>query len=161
MRKKLITALVLGACVGTQAFAAPAPAAPQVKQGVINFALTRQYQVQPNTNIFIPAPLVYSTKTAKVATLDVIHAISMVLYGAPNHFSSKAVLILGKGAEYQNESENNENHNPELSGFYGTFSPSDWQFNALLNGNVALDNGRNHQLNEAAFYYSGASTDYV
>src|ERR1039458_6790194 len=67
MRKKLITALVLGACVGTQAFAAPAPAAPQVKQGVINFALTRQYQVQPNTNIFIPAPLVYSTKTDRNA----------------------------------------------------------------------------------------------
>src|ERR1039457_5539408 len=72
MRKKLITALVLGACVGTQAFAAPAPAVFQVKQGVINFALTRQYQVQPNTNIFIPAPLVYSTKTAKIATLNVI-----------------------------------------------------------------------------------------
>ena len=160
MRKKLITALVLGACVGTQAFAAPAPAAPQVKQGVINFALTRQYQVQPNTNIFIPAPLVYSTKTAKITSLNVIQAISEVLYGAPNHFSSKAVLILGKGAEYQYE-DNNVNHNPELSGFFGTYSPLDDMFDASQNGNVALDNGRNHQLNEAAFYYSGASTDYV
>ena len=161
MRKKLITALVLGACVGTQAFAAPAPAAPQVKQGVINFALTRQYQVQPNTNIFIPAPLVYSTKTAKVATLNVIQAISEVLYGAPNHFSSKAVLILGKGAEWQGESLNNWDHNPELSGFYGTFSPSDWQFNALLNGNVALDNGRNHHLNNALMYYSNVTNKWV
>jgi hypothetical protein len=161
MRKTLITALVLGACVGTQAFAAPAPAAFQVKQGVINFALTRQYQVQPNTNIFIPAPLVYSTKTAKVATLNVIQAISEVLYGTPNHFSSKAVLILGKGAEWHGESLDNWDHNPELSGFFGTFSPLNWMFDAAQNGNVALDNGRNHHLNDAAMYYANVTNKWV
>jgi hypothetical protein len=159
MRKKLIIALVLGACVGTQAFAAPA--VYQTKEGVINFALTRQYQYQPNTTVFIPAPTTYVTKTAKITSASVIQAISEVLYGTPNHFTPKAVLILGKGAEMQNYYYNgaltpststmgyydNLNHNPELSGFFGTFDPSDWMFDASQNGNVALDNGRNHHLN--------------
>lgn len=151
MRKTLITALVLGACVGTQAFAA-APVAFQVKEGVINFALTRQYQYQPNTNVFIPAPFVYSTKTAKITSANVIQAISMVLYGTPGHFSSKAVLILGKGAEIDLA---NWDHNPELSGFFGTFSPDNGQFDADLNGNVTLDNGRNHRINYVHYDING------
>jgi hypothetical protein len=157
MRKKLITALVLGACVGTQGFAATA--VMQTKEGVINFALTRQYQYQPNTTVFIPAPLVYSTKTAKITTTSVIQAISIVLYGTPNHFTSKAVLILGKGGEWHGEDIANWDHNPELTGFFGTFSPDNWEFDSDLNGNVALDNGRNHHLN----YYVDANgdTNYV
>jgi hypothetical protein len=154
MRKTLITALVLGACVGTQAFAA-APAAFQTKEGVINFALTRQYQYQPNTNVFIPAPLVYSTKSAKITSANVIQAISMVLYGTPGHFSSKAVLILGKGGEWHGQSLDNWDHNPELTGFFGTFSPDNWEFSADLNGNVALDNGRNHHLNYVSYDING------
>ena len=158
MRKTLITALVLGACVGTQAFAATAVF--QTKEGVMNFALTRQYQYQPNTTVFMnPAPLVYSTKTAKITTTSVIQAISQALYGTPNHFTSKAVLILGKGGEIHGQGYvYNLDHNPELSGFFGTFSPENWKFDSDLNGNVTLDNGRNHHLN---YFGTDPSTNFV
>jgi hypothetical protein len=156
MRKKLITALVLGACVGTQAFAATT-ATYQVKQGVINFALTRQFQSQPNITNFIPAPLVYKTSTAKIATVNVLNAISWSMYGIPNQFTSKAQLIFGPGGEVHGDEIYNLDHNPELAGFFGTFGGpvtsdidaihTEWVFSAANNGNVTLDNGRNHHIN--------------
>jgi hypothetical protein len=103
MRKKLITALVLGACVGTQAFA------QNTKIDTITFALTVQGQSSVSTSTAINAgnwsapPNHYKTATKKLTQADIIQAISFGEYGNPGFYSSKATLMLVQG---------------ELSGFF-------------------------------------------
>ncbi len=103
MRKKLITALVLGACVGTQAFA------QNTKQDTITFALTAQGQSSVSTTTAANAgnwssfPTHYKTATSKLTQVDIMRAIAIVLHGNPNYYSSKATLMLVQG---------------ELSGFF-------------------------------------------
>ena len=103
MRKKLITALVLGACVSMQVFA-------QNKEDTITFSLTAQGQTSVSTSTAVNAgrwsdpPTHYKTGTKKLTQTDIIKAISIVMHGTPNWYSSKASLVLVQG---------------ELSGFLG------------------------------------------
>jgi hypothetical protein len=103
MRKKLITALVLGACVGTQAFA------QNTKQDTITFALTVQGQSSVSTSTAINAgnwsapPTHYKTGTTKLTQMDIIKSIGYIMYGNAGYYSSKATLMLVQG---------------ELSGFF-------------------------------------------
>jgi hypothetical protein len=103
MRKKLIIALVLGACVGTQAFA-------QVKEDVITFSLTGQKQVSVSTSataqnagLWTQEPHYYKTGTQKVTDQDIIKFIAYVKHGNANYYSTRAKLVLVQG---------------ELSGFF-------------------------------------------
>jgi hypothetical protein len=104
MKRTLITAAVLAALAGTQAFA------QNTKQGVITFALTGQRQVSVSTSknannvgTWDQYPSSYKTQNAALNTLNVLQSISMVLHGTPSFYSSKAQLVLVQG---------------ELSGFF-------------------------------------------
>ena len=105
MRKKLITALVLGACVGTQAFA------QNTKQDTITFALTVQGQSSVSTSTVAnqgnwdAPPTHYKTKTTKLTQTDIIRSIGYIMSGDwnPSYYSTKASLVLVQG---------------ELSGFF-------------------------------------------
>ena len=105
MRKKLITALVLGACVGTQVFADTL-----VKQDTITFSLTgvKQSSVSTSSSVanagnWSSGPMYYKTAAVKMTDKDIIKDIASVLYQNPNHYSAKAKLVLVQG---------------ELSGFF-------------------------------------------
>jgi hypothetical protein len=111
MKRILITAFTLAACAGTQLFAQNA------KEDVLTFNLSRQYQVSDSTSssaanagLWTAPPTVYKTKTAKLATADILRAISVVLYANPNAYSSSAKLVLVQG---------------ELGGFFGIRNPID------------------------------------
>jgi hypothetical protein len=99
MRKKLITALVLGACVGTQAFA------QNIKQDTITFSLTEQGQASVSTSPsvanagnFSQGPLYYKTVTKKLTQTDVMKAIAYVLHNKnAGFYSSQASLVLVQG----------------------------------------------------------------
>jgi hypothetical protein len=107
MKKTLITAVALAACAGTQLFAQNA------KQGVITFALTGQAQssvsdTTANNQGGWNSPAVtgkayYKTTSTKVATLNILQAIAIVLHNNAGFYSSKAQLVLVQ---------------PELSGFF-------------------------------------------
>jgi len=109
MKRILITAFTLAACAGTQLFAQNA------KEDVMTFNLSRQYQVSvsdssssANHGVWTAPPTVYKTKTTKLATADILRAISVVLYANPNAYSSSAKLVLVQG---------------ELGGFFGIRTP--------------------------------------
>jgi len=97
MRKKLITALVLGACLGTQAFA------QNTKQDTITFSLTVQEQASvststaPNAGNWSQGPLYYKTQTLKLTQTDILKAIAYVLHHNGTFYSPKASLILVQG----------------------------------------------------------------
>jgi hypothetical protein len=99
MRKKLITALVLGACVSMQVFA------QNIKEDKIAFALTVQGQSSVSTSAsvanagnFSQGPLYYKTVTKKMTQTDILKAIAYVLHkGAFNYYSSQASLQLVQG----------------------------------------------------------------
>jgi hypothetical protein len=97
MRKILITALVLGACVGTQAFA------QNTKQDTITFALTVQQQSSVSTSTALNAgnwsqgPQYYKTATTKLTQADILKAIAYVLHNNAGFYSSKASLQLVQG----------------------------------------------------------------
>jgi hypothetical protein len=110
MRKKLITALVLGACVSTQVFA-------QVKEDVITFSLTGQKQNSVSHSATVDnqgtwsglgdangtGPRFYKTATTKVTDQDIIKFIAYVKHHNALYYSTKAKLVLVQG---------------ELSGFF-------------------------------------------
>ena len=99
MRKKLITALVLGACVGTQAFA------QNIKQDTITFSLSLQGQSSVSTSPsaanagnFSQGPLYYKTKTTKFTQADLLKAISYVMHHHnAGYYTSQASLQLVQG----------------------------------------------------------------
>jgi len=105
MKKTLITAAALTACVGTSLLAQTQMA----KEDVITFALTGQYQnsvsstTSPNAGTWGSPPGYYKTASSKVATSYVIQCIGYVLHGNAGFYSSKAQLVLVQG---------------ELSGFF-------------------------------------------
>ena len=96
MRKKLITALVLGACVSMQVFASE-------KEDTITFSLTAQGQSSVSTSTAVNAgrwsdlPTHYKTTTKKLTQADIIKAIGIVLHGNAGWYSSKASLVLVQG----------------------------------------------------------------
>lgn len=108
MKRTVITAIALAACVGTPLFA------QNTKEGVITFALNGNYQTSVsdsstannqggwNTPAGIAAT-VYKTSSSKLATIDILHSIGIVLHGNAAYYSSKAQLVLVQG---------------ELSGFF-------------------------------------------
>jgi hypothetical protein len=105
MRKILITALVLGACVGTQAFAQTV-----VKQDTMTFSLTGVKQSSVSTSASVAnagnwsdGPMFYKTAPVKVTDKDIIKYIGKSLWKNANHYSTKAKLVLVQG---------------ELSGFF-------------------------------------------
>ncbi len=95
MKRKLITAVALAACAGTQLFA------QNTKQGVLTFALTQQKQVSVSTSSSAqnagswegPATS-YKTTTAQVKTANILQAIGAVLHGSAGYYSSKAQLVM-------------------------------------------------------------------
>jgi hypothetical protein len=100
MRKKLITALVLGACVGTQAFAQ----STYTREDVITFALTVQGQSSVSTSATVAnagnwsdLPTHYKTATKKLTQTDLLKAIAIVMHGNANYYSSQAKLVLVQG----------------------------------------------------------------
>ncbi len=103
MRKTLITALVLGACVSMQVFA------QNTKQDTITFALTVMGQASVSTSTAINAgnwsapPTHYVTRTNKLTQTDIMQAIGYILHDNSSYYSSKASLMLVQG---------------ELSGFF-------------------------------------------
>jgi len=103
MKKTLITAAALAACLGTPLLAQNA------KEDVLTFALTGQYQTSVsdssanNAGNWNPQPTNYKTATSKIATVNILQAIAIVLHGNAGYYSSKAQLVLVQG---------------ELSGFF-------------------------------------------
>ncbi len=113
MKKILITAAALVACAGTQLLA------QNVKQDILTFNLTRQYQLSVSDTTANDAgtwtapsgpPGYYKTQTTKLATADILRSIAVVLYGSANAYSSQAKLVLVQG---------------ELSGFFGLRTTTD------------------------------------
>jgi hypothetical protein len=105
MKKTLITALVLGACVSTPLFAQTV-----VKQDTITMSLTGAKQLSVSTSASVQnagkwsaGPMFYKTTPIKVTDQDVIKFIGMSLWKNANHYSKKAKLVLVQG---------------ELSGFF-------------------------------------------
>lgn len=111
MKRKLITAVALAACAGTQLFA------QNTKQGVLTFALTQQKQVSVSTSSSAqnagswegPATS-YKTTTAQVKTANILQAIGAVLHGSAGYYSSKAQLVM-----VQSEWSGFFNINPSLT----------------------------------------------
>ncbi len=153
MKRILITAVALAACVGTPAFA------QNIKQGVITFALTGQYQSSvsnskssANSGTWaddVYGPKYYKTSSSKLNTANILSYIGAVYWGNPKHYSSKAQLVLVQG---------------ELGGFFEiTDDMADSEFNTVSSyfSNVsgpttadfgvgtfaALPNGRHMKLN--------------
>lgn len=98
MKRTLITAAVLAALAGTQAFA------QNTKEGVITFALTASEQLSVSTSptalnagLWSSGPQYYKTQTIKKTTTHVLQAISQVLYKTGGRFSSRAQLVLVQG----------------------------------------------------------------
>jgi hypothetical protein len=105
-------------CAGTQLFA------QNFKEDVLTFNLSRQYQVSVsdsaalNHGVWTAPPTQYKTKTAKLATADILRAIAVVLYGNPNAYSAQAKIVLVQG---------------ELSGFFGLQASGNGTNTTLLN----------------------------
>lgn len=151
MRKKLITALVLGACVGTQAFA------QSIKEDTLTFSLSVMQQSSVSTSTalnagnFSDGPTHYKTATKKMTQTDILKAIAVVLHGRnnPNFYTSKASLMLVQGelggffnindalaqsyADFysDNSLEGSFNQDGNDSNFYDTSSPNPayWELN--------------------------------
>src|ERR1039457_4884171 len=125
MKRTLITATALMACVGTQLFA------QNFKEDVLTFNLSRQYQISvsdssaPNHGLWTAPPSQYKTKTTKLATADILRSIAIVLYGNPNAYSSQAKIVLVQG---------------ELSGFFGLRTTgTGTETNALIDNPLYLN----------------------
>src|ERR1039457_2045979 len=92
MRKKLITALVLGACVGTQAFAQSGIG--NIKEDTITFALSVMQQSSVSTSTALNAgnisqgPTHYKTATKKMTQTDILKAAAFVLHNRNANFYS-------------------------------------------------------------------------
>jgi len=108
MKRTVITAIALAACIGSPLFA------QNSKEGVITFALTGNYQASVSDSSTAnnhggwntpagTAATVYKTSTSKLATANILQAIGKVLYGNAGYYSTKAQLVLVQG---------------ELSGFF-------------------------------------------
>jgi hypothetical protein len=104
MRKSIVTAGALAACVSTQLFAQNA------KEGTITFSLTAQSQTSvsvskstANAGNWSDRPLYYKTGTRKLTQADLMKCIAFVLHGNPGFYSSSSKLVLVQG---------------ELSGFF-------------------------------------------
>jgi hypothetical protein len=98
MRKKLITALVLGACVGTQAFA------QSIKEDTLTFSLSVMQQSSVSTSTalnagnFSDGPTHYKTATKKMTQADILKAIAYVMHNHnANFYTSQASLKLVQG----------------------------------------------------------------
>jgi hypothetical protein len=99
MRKTLITALVLGACVSMQVFA------QNIKQDTITFALTVQQQSSVSTSPTLinagnwsQSPQYYKTKTLKMTQKDILKSIAYVLHSKnAGYYSAQASLQLVQG----------------------------------------------------------------
>lgn len=88
MNKTLIAALIVSVGLGSQAYA------QKVKQGVMTFSYTRQYQLSTNLTVDgsgNPTKWQAKTKTAKVTQATVLAAIGKVINRG---FSSKAQLVM-------------------------------------------------------------------
>jgi hypothetical protein len=128
MRKTLITAVALAACVSTQLFA-------QNKEDVMTFALTGSHQSSvstspssPNKGNWSDGPMFYKTTTTKLTDQDVIKFIAFVQHGNATYYSSKAHLVLVQG---------------ELSGFFNItpdLGLDSWPYNRAGN-NYSEGNG--------------------
>lgn len=88
MRKTLIVALIAACGVGGEAYA------QKDKLSTVNIALTRQYEYSTN---FTGGKLTWKTKSAKIATKDVIAAMSSALFEGNIRFSSSAQLVVAEG----------------------------------------------------------------
>ncbi len=108
MKRTVITAIALAACIGSPLFA------QNSKEGVITFALTGNYQASVSDSSTAnnhggwntpagTAATVYKTSTSKLATANILQAIGKVLHGNAGYYSTKAQLVLVQG---------------ELSGFF-------------------------------------------
>jgi hypothetical protein len=153
MRKTLITAVALAACVSTQLFA-------QNKEDVMTFSLTGQQQTSVSTSPTVvnagnwtDGPKYYKTGTTKVTDKDIIKYIAFVLHNSATYYSSQAKLVLVQG---------------ELSGFFnitpdlgnsivdpdmdGSFTSNDGDAstaiaNSFDSAYVQLDNGQHLLVN--------------
>jgi hypothetical protein len=128
MRKKLITALVLGACVSMQVFA------QNTKQDTITFALTVQGQSSVSTSTAVNAgywsdiPTHYVTKTTKLTQADILRSIGWIMHGNAGYYSSKASLMLVQG---------------DLSGFFA------------IDANLADSEAQHNDYEDYAYDYEG------
>ena len=129
MRKTLITALVLGACVGTQAFA------QSTKEDTITFALSVQGQSSVSTSTAINAgywsdiPTHYKTATKKLTQADIIKAIGYIMHGSGGYYSTKASLMLVQGelSGFFNIDDDLANDNDPIdSPYYGSQADHDY-----------------------------------
>jgi len=161
MKRKLITAVALAACAGTQVFA------QNVKQGVLTFALTQQKQISVSTSSSAqnagswesPATF-YKTQSAQLKTANVLQAIGALIHGSAGYYSSKAQLVIVQGewsgffnvdpilkevmtATYTDPIT--ENPVP----MYGQFDGTDFADMSLPGGGsyAALANGRHFEVN--------------
>lgn len=105
MKRTLITAVALAACVGTQMFA------QNVKEGVITFALTEQHQKSISTNPNVnnagkwsQIPQYYKTGSVAINTKTILQCIGFVLHDNANYYTTQgtktvpaAQLVLVQG----------------------------------------------------------------
>jgi hypothetical protein len=96
MRKKLITALILGACVSTSLFAQTV-----VKQDIITISLmgTEQSSVSTSATVanmgnWSDGPMYYKTNVVKVTDRDIIRYIGAVLWKNANHYNAKTAQVV-------------------------------------------------------------------
>jgi len=81
MNKTLVAALMVSVGLGGQAFA------ENVKEGVMTFSLTRQYELSTN---FTSTKVSWKTASAKISTSTMLSAIGVVI---KHSFSSKAQIV--------------------------------------------------------------------
>jgi len=122
--KTTLAVVALATCASTQVFATTTTA--KVKQDVITISMSGLKQSSVSTSASLAnagkwtdVPFFYKTTTLKVTDQDVIKYIGAVMYKNPNHYSSKAKLVLVQG---------------ELSGFFN-ITPNLAQSTVALDGN--------------------------
>jgi hypothetical protein len=147
MRKKLITALVLGACVGTQAFAQSGVG--NIKEDTITFALSVMQQSSVSTSTalnagnFSQGPTHYKTATKKMTQTDILKAIAFVLHNRnANFYSTQAKLVLVQG---------------ELGGFFNindglAQSYADYWSDGMLRGSFNNDGADGNYYDDTSSY---------
>jgi len=142
MKKSMVTAVALAACVSTQLFAQKA------KQDIITFALTADGQASVSTTTgnnvgtWSAEPEHYKTTGKKQLTqVNILRAIALALHGNAGWYTSKAKLVLVQGElsgffnitpDLANSSANSSDSYP-LS---GSFSSDDGDSSTVLSGST-------------------------
>lgn len=137
MKKTVITAIALAACVGTPLFAQTYNA----KEDVMTFALTLQQQESVsatkggiNAGNWSSVPQYYKTMSSKVTQANIIQAVAVVLHGNAGYYGPKAVLELVQG-----ELSGFFNVNQNLTGLVGTPQDNFDSFPATLADSTITD----------------------